>query len=61
MDKLCPKSFTNLQENTLNRVFYITVAGQMADNIIKKGFHHRYFLVKFVKFSSKCFRRALLS
>ena len=55
-----PKNITNLQENTFNRVRYITVAGQMAGNIIKKDLHHRYFLVKFVKFSSKSFRRPLL-
>ena len=32
----------------------------MAGNIIKKDFHHRHFLVKFMKFSRKGFRKALL-
>ena len=39
---------------------YITVAGQMAGNMLKKDLHQRYFLVNFVKFPEKAFAKRFL-
>ena len=54
------KNYINLLENNFNRVYYITVAYQLDGNIMKKDLHQSYFVVKFVKFSRKGFRRTLL-